>query len=403
MSPTQSSTEANLAFVLSAVAPAGCRVPRQADIGSIDDWENVWKQATIHEVRPLVSRAITGLRDRPLPPGLRTRIESFDSRSRKRNLILAHETERVCEALADAGVKCISFKGVTLGASVYGSVLLRETRDLDILIPEASLVRAEAVLRALNYEYDGDESVRYAFAAGGAQFPYQNRHTGTRVDLHWKIYPPGFPYPVDSSAIWTNCRPVHLVSRTVMTLGDSELVPFLAGHGSKEDWRTLKWVSDFARCIVNRPNLDWDKIGAEATRRAGKRQLSKAVSLAHDLLGVEPPDGLREFVRESLPLGQAWRRQNAGFARRGDSTGLEDLLTTKLAYFDGLRGKVSVFMSYLLHRTRGDYAFVALPRSMWWAYFLLRPIRLAGRVAPFVYRQLVGKRRLTAAAPDSDP
>ena len=67
----------------------------------------------------------------------------------RRNLLLATETFRLQKLLDAAAIPSVALKGVALAQLAYGSLKLKHTRDIDLLIPPATIYRSRCIMSAL--------------------------------------------------------------------------------------------------------------------------------------------------------------------------------------------------------------------------------------------------------------
>ena len=113
--------------------------------------------------------------------------------------------------------------------------------------------------------------------------------TGISVDLHWRLSSKGVAFPLQLAEIWSKLEKVTIAGRTVLTLAHDDLALFLAAHGTKEGWRSLIWVCDFAEFLRKYQDIDWVAVLDRAQRSHSSRPLLLAIFLASDLLGAKAP------------------------------------------------------------------------------------------------------------------
>src|SRR5262249_19701779 len=157
--------------------------------------------------------------------------------------------------------------------------------DLDVIIQEADLSKAEDILSACGYKADfSDKAYRSAFLSYQGQYAFRNRDTGISVDLHWQLSPKGVAFPFQMAELWPRLEEVKIAGRTVPTLAPDDLALFLAAHGTKEGWRSLVWVSDFGEFLRRYPDIDWADVFDRSQRANSSRPLLLAITLASVLL-----------------------------------------------------------------------------------------------------------------------
>ncbi len=149
----------------------------------------------------------------------------------------------------------------------------------------------------------------------------------------------------------------------------------LAGHGTKESWRFLKWVRDFAWMIDRHRDLDW----LEVHRRARENGCGDAVllgcSIVRELLEVPAPDALAALIARSARV----RSRSSTLVRRMreglQPSSLEETFAD-LDLCDGSFARMKGAVKLAIAPTAGDHAALNLPRSLWPLYYVTRPLRL---------------------------
>lgn len=76
--------------------------------------------------------------------------------SLRRMMLLKHETDRVCAALTDSGIRCARLKGIVV-SRLFPKPMMREMTDVDILIDNSKMKQARAVMERLGYEPEAVE------------------------------------------------------------------------------------------------------------------------------------------------------------------------------------------------------------------------------------------------------
>src|SRR5262249_24592825 len=276
-------------------------------------------------------------------------------------------------------IPVVVFKGPTLAVSVYGDLALREFSDLDLLVNKADLCKAEEILTASGYQADfPDKDYRSAFVGYQGQYAFRSNKTGISIDLHWRLSSRGVAFPIQSNEIWPRLKQVTIADRTVPTLAHDDLAIFLAAHGTKEGWRSLGWVCDFAELVRNCHDIGWAAILERARRSHSSRPLLLAILLASTLLDAPAPEDLVARAQDNSAvraLAEEARLRMLRTAPRGELSEFLDSLNT----YDRLRHRLWPVATLLTTRTVGDYQAMPLPKLLWSLYYLTRPFRFAAK------------------------
>ncbi|MEA2441399.1 MAG: hypothetical protein QOH76_2823 [Thermoleophilaceae bacterium] len=298
---------------------------------------------------PLIgSRAIEAAPDL-IPDSFREAVASARATARARGLAIEVTTARLASALADMGIPALPLKGPLLAAEAHGDLGLRETSDIDLLVPTSRLDDAARVLCAAGYSEPTD--VRRP--NGLPDLHLELRHESLpSVDLHWRVHwnehafsermlagaRPGtdgllHARPKDrvASILLFHARDGMHGVRAATDLAawwdrhGAALPPrFLEGHASShpELAPPLTAAAISAERLTGVPAVGWLGRSASSGRRvdvavrladweqaADRDQMSANVMLVGALLG--PRGSGREFVRRELVLPRRSRAASA--------------------------------------------------------------------------------------------
>ena len=362
------------------------------------DWGALLSLAVAHGIRPQLIRAFQELDWIGVPSETKRSLLDFLHVQKIRSLFVASELIRVSKQFSQRGIRFATFKGPSLAAALYGDLSLRECNDIDIIVDKQDVAQAEAILGSLGYRaVHGSPVFRHAFLAYQRQFAFVRESPRFAVDLHWDFADSYVPFPISPAEIWNNLEELDMGGWAVPTLGRNNLALFLAGHGSKEGWRCLSWVGDFAMLIEKHHDLDWDHLLARAQRRGCGRSLLLGCYLAAELLGTRVKIDLHTVAKNT---GQSILTAETVLHRvRNEFPAASlDRELGSLELCENWLQKARAIGKLLITRTVGDYVSMPLPRRLWRIYHLTRPFRLAGkaitRLGPIGSRER--RRKLSA-------
>jgi hypothetical protein len=350
------------------------RIRRSLDEGI--DGERLVLLAAQHGVRSNLLKCLNDLSWVSTPPVVRKKLESFRHSHLQRTLSVAHELVTVVAALTDAGIPFATFKGPMLALQLYGDLALREYSDVDLIVPEREMERAEQVLAGRGYRNaQGDRAFRQAFLRHQRQYALVREEFDAAIDLHWDFTVDPLPFPLRPAEIWSRLAFVSVGGCSVPTLAGEEVALLLAGHGTKEGWRNLGWVCDFAMLVERVADLDWARIHERARRNRTGNSILLAFMIVHLLLETPLPAALADLIERSPRIaGQA-----AGLVARLRSAPPDDIVhppLEDLLLCDHASDRVWTAIKLTLAPTPGDYEALPLPPPLWPLYRLTRPLRL---------------------------
>jgi hypothetical protein len=130
------------------------------------------------------SRAVEAAPD-VAPERFRDAVASARASARARGLAVEAVTARLVATLEGAGIRALPLKGPLLASAAHGDLGLRETADVDLLVPAARLEAAVDALRGLGYSDPTD--VRRRNGLPDLHFEL-HRPGGPPIELHWRVY-----------------------------------------------------------------------------------------------------------------------------------------------------------------------------------------------------------------------
>ena len=363
----------------------------EPDSGSIKErvnknlnWRKLIDLAKHHGVRPMLRQSLKAVCWGYVPQETRIELDRFYETNAQRSLLFAGELLRLFAEFARACIPAATFKGIILAQSIYGDLSLREFSDLDIIVHDADASKVEDILANAGYIADfPDRDFRSAFLAYQGQYAFRNKQTGFSVDLHWRLSNKGEAFLVRSEDIWPRLEQVAICGRMVPSLAPDDLTLLLAAHGTKEGWKFLKWVCDFAEILRKCRNVDWVSVLARAERSYCSRPLQLAMFLASTLLDAPAPQQLIDKAQENPAVRALAEKARSRLLCSGATGELTDFLNG-LNTHDRIRHRLLPVATLLTTRTVGDYKAMPLPKSLWGLYYVTRPFRLAAKAAELV-------------------
>ena len=355
------------------------------------DWEAFLSFVEAHRVGPLVAHQLLSEFGEWLPGPVAAHLRRLLRDAAVRALTLAHVlADTVASIEAHAG-PVIAYKGLVAGTELYGNPALRAFDDLDILVgPIAYRTAVPATLAQLGWVPDIDYGYERIFA----------RHLGATVhlDLHAALMPDWIHVHLDHSLAVSRCRSLLISGRAVRVFAPVDLLIVLCVHLAKDVGEiggapSLVRVCDIAEfCRVYR-SLDWDSALAEAKRLGVLRIVQFGLDLCHQLLGAGVPEVLRRQDGTGLsiqPLLQHAEERIIGYTQRElshphflDEQRWHNALRER--WRDRARPPLAIVRRRLAPAAP-DFEWVRLPPQLQWAYWGIRPIRLAIKYAHILMR-----------------
>lgn len=268
------------------------------------DWPGLLEAARWHNVMALLWRAVEPLAGGLIPGAAIEALQTAYAENTSRSAALTEELISIVGELNEAGIPVLPFKGPALAQAAYRDVALRYFLNLDLLLRDAEIPRAAAVLRSRGYEMEKPYGPIRTEARLhiDSKLPFRHTANGVQTELHCQVVPRRYGYRLSVDRLIARSREVSLPGATIRTLSPEDCLIVLALHSLKHGfWPCLKPVSDMAGVIACAPELNWEMLKAESHRLGTDRPLRLGLSLAHDLLGAGVPGSfLSEVERDPV-------------------------------------------------------------------------------------------------------
>lgn len=103
------------------------------------------------------------------------------------------------------------------------------------------------------------------------------------VDLHWDVESPGY-FGIPFHASWQRRRRLNGEGLNLWTLSLSETLLIAALHGTRENWRSMRHILDFARVATTIDSDDW-LLAGRLSQSGSRRSVAVALGVV-EMCGV---------------------------------------------------------------------------------------------------------------------
>jgi hypothetical protein len=208
---------------------------------------------------------------------------------------------RIGTALVENGLHPVILKGAALAVSVYPEPSQRTMSDVDLMLPEAEMEAAVAVMVALGYrQQDKTERPLALQEMAGGEIQFYDPQ-GRLVELHWSPFAGWWvkrTATIDEAAIWQRVEPL---SPLVDQLDPEDTVIHLAFHlAINHHFYTsaIRGLIDIAFTAQKR-TVNWEIVAERAKSWRIGTAVYVAFDLAAQLVGVDGIALAREQLRPS--------------------------------------------------------------------------------------------------------
>lgn len=420
---------AGLALIL-----AVCRLDQEATlprlrellVGPLDApgilaWQEVLRQANHHEVIPLFYTRLRSLAGRDelagsIPAATLASLKSLFLAVGLRNQRLAHSLLDCLDLLEGEGIAALPFKGLALAVQAYGDPSLRQFLDLDVLVHEQDAGRAFEALQQVGWQPEFDLRVmkpawlvrsayhlRFErarpFKAG--EEPGGDPTLGVRdglpprrkdvLEVHWTIADRSHIHPLQAEMLWQTPAALQLEGRELPTLAPEKALLAACIHGASNQWQMLKWIADVAHLVQANPNLDWEAFLGHARRLGFERVVLGGLFVAQQACGLALPREIEIALPANAQVAQLARQV---LQETLPAQGHPGMLSNNRYYLrsrERLRDRLYYIYDQAFVPKPVDWETVRLPAALYPLYYLLRPARLAAKVAASLVHRLMAR------------
>lgn len=346
------------------------------------DWDSVIREAEEHGVLPLLCRA--KLPAGAIPANVAARLEALFQSNARRSLFLTQELLHILRVLKENSISAIPLKGPSLAALAYGDLALRQYLDLDILLQQRDMEKAVEVLTNDRYKLRLSLTPRQLQDELRSEHQHHLELSGADgrvlIELHWQLMPERFFFTPDLDPMWNRHVQRTFAGATVNSLSVEDLVIFLCVHGWKHHWSQLSWIADLAGLVRNTA-IDWPRLLHGAEETASKRRVLLGFGLAKHLLRAPLPAILEKEIQADRALDKLiLRAERTLVSRTLPGPARFGPYRHALEVSEGSLHRAKILYTFARKTARlneEDFAWIALPRPLFFLYYVLHPVRLA--------------------------
>jgi hypothetical protein len=343
------------------------------------DWNYLFSEAAENSLTPLLARNLSVSAATVVPPDRMKRLTEATRANTARCLILTAELIKIMDLFQSEGIPAIPYKGPVIAAQAYGDITLREFEDLDIVLRQRDMAKANDIVTKLGYrpKFPWILSPGAVSSLVPGEYNYREESRRMMVELHTEETLRHFPVPPDIDELTRRLVSVALSGHEVRTFAPEDALPILCIHGSKDFWERISWIADIAELVQAYPQLDWDMVVSRGESWHARRMLHLGLALAARLLDASPPEEILSRVRgdrvaasvASEVIQRLLRREQRRFDAAGRFRFRRRMVQGALAGW-----RYSIRLAVI--PAEEDWLMVRLPRPLAPLYVALRPLRL---------------------------
>lgn len=229
-----------------------------------DDWDALLQQAEKEGLSPLLKKHLDES-ESSYPAGVRRSLNLLVKRHHKQAKVRLKVLQEALGLFKSIEVTPLLLKGAALCYLLYQDPSLRPMRDMDILLSEDDVDKAQELLR------------RSGFTQSQSPIPPDHHHlpslmktvdgVAVCIELHRGLYPNCPPYypEVDFDRLLNSARKIQVGEMEAFTFNDEEMLHYLYQHAlhaplTYERFKLINMCDIISFTEQNSLTLDWKKI-----------------------------------------------------------------------------------------------------------------------------------------------
>ena len=351
-------------------------------LGCEVDWDRFVWLAIRHRLVPFAHRHLAKGFPDAVPPEVAQAIEEIYVENAGHALRLTGELIELLDRFAAQGIDAVPYKGPVLAQRLYGSIAMRHTGDLDIMVPREDLATAQAVLVSAGYRPEQRlSSAARAFQSRVIKSEAFERDDAVRVELHWDFVDRHHGSPLDSDTFSERLASTRVAGVQVPAFSSEDLLLILCVHGWKHCWDRLEWVCGIAELLRSQPVMYWCNIPRLARDRGAHARVVFGLRLAQELLGAPLPPSLSAAVLPNRRQASLVHEVRALLAEGGEGLGRlsrRDMFRMRL--LDSRRARLRFLTFRMTTPDPGGWILLRVGSRIIPLHTVVEPVRRAFRV-----------------------
>jgi len=372
---------------------------REGDLSGLqsatpEQWQALLDLAAFHRVLPLVYHRLVKEQFKVvLPKNVTEQLKAGYYKVAGQNLLLYRELGPILASLAADHIPVVLLKGSFLAQFVYQNIGLRSMADIDLLVPEADLMRCYQTLESLGLKRLNEFDLEIERSKLHHLPPVEKN--GVTVEIHWKLNKiQGFP-PLFLEALWQRAQTTHIEGSPCLALSPEDLLTHVCIHMaySHDFYSQLRSLCDVSEIITHYSRFDWDRFVQDIQAVKAERGTWLILYLAGFYLGTAVPENVLKTLMPTdfKPEVITWT-----FDRLFSSSPVANRSFKRLFSEKKALGKV-YFLWDALFPSRFEISYYyRIPQNSWkiWLYYPVNLLRKLRKFQTPLVKMAVGDRQM---------
>jgi len=351
-------------------------------------WTTVLDLADRHGLTPLLYRHLELATPDSVPPNVLAHLAHSAKHIAKHNFLLAAELLKLTTVFAAQEIPFQTYKGPTLAMQALNSLSDRVFVDLDLVLDERDVAKAQGALLDAGYTPEPRRSLPFTekfmfspmFRRLAHEQSFSRRLARTDqelsfvIDLHWRATENSLKN-IESAVLVQNKEMIDVCRHEVPGFKKELLLLLLLEHGTKHRWSELKWLVDIAQILSRTPDFDWDKLYALGASIGIKRKIDLALLICLNSIGCASiPEDICTRIRADRVLQQLCSYTvSTWFSKKGTDHSLRAYMRYHALTFDSKQHSLTFLVREFFSPTVPTYLAVPLPGWLFCLYYVIHP------------------------------
>ncbi len=217
-----------------------------------------------------------------------------------RNMLLYDELNKILKVFNKAGIDVIVLKGAFLAEEIYKNIGLRPMGDIDLLVKEKDLQKANVELTKLKYAVATiflTKSHEQFQTVLNNELAFIQQNKKIFIEIHWDIQPHHSNFKVDIDNLWENAKPIKIADTETLTLASEDMLQHLCLHLDKHinggSPKPLRDYCDIAEVIrYYKETINWDYLLQNSKDYGIEEPIFQNLSIANKYFEVFIPENI---------------------------------------------------------------------------------------------------------------
>jgi hypothetical protein len=368
------------------------------------DWPLFLRLVARHRVAPVVWQSLKTVGNPSIPQQTQCDLRQWIEQNTLNALTQAAELVRLVRCFEGTGIRVLPLKGPVLALQAYGALELRHAGDLDLLVDPESVWDADRLLTDVGYvrtipEYSLSPGQAAAFMIIRKDFSYIHPERAIRVELHWRLSPNAYLFPLSLDELWPRRECVKFGSKCVAAMPRQELVLYLCAHGAHTGWFRLKWLCDIPELTRDDNGIDMPQLIVRAHGLGIVRMLAQGLLLAHHMLDTPLPAALSAGMRQDRTVQSLVHLATQALQKDERYWSTDNTPISWMPAQFRYRLKLRTNLRYKWHNVyfyslwTEDFRLIRLPARLFPLYFVLAPFLWVVRLLRQPHKRLPENKR----------